>query len=56
MICCIAEPVIYGLLEQEKLLQLLPASLITSALMLIFTLWSGINYIVSYWKYLDPEK
>ena len=39
-----------------KLLQLLPASLITSALMLIFTLWSGINYIVSYWKYLDPEK
>ena len=56
VICCIAEPVIYGLLEQEALLKLLPASLVTSALMLIFTLWSGINYIVSYWKYLDPEK
>ena len=56
VICCIAEPVIYDLLGQEKLLQLLPASLVTSALMLIFTLWSGINYIVSYWKYLDPEK
>ena len=56
VICCIAEPVIYGLLEQEALLKLRPASLVTSALMLIFTLWSGINYIVSYWKYLDPEK
>lgn len=56
VICCIAEPVIYDLLGQEKLLKLLPASLVTSALMLIFTLWSGINYIVSYWKYLDPEK
>jgi CDP-diacylglycerol--glycerol-3-phosphate 3-phosphatidyltransferase len=56
VICCIAEPVIYGLLEQEALLKLLPASLVTSALMLIFTLWSGINYIVSYWKYLDPQK
>ena len=56
VICCIAEPVIYDLLGQEKLLQLLPASLVTSALMLIFTLWSGINYIVSYWKYLDHEK
>ena len=56
VICCIAEPVIYGLLEQEALLKLLPVSLATAALMLIFTLWSGINYIVSYWKYLDPEK
>ena len=56
VICCIAEPVIYDLLGQEKLLQLLPASLVTSALMLIFTLWSGINYIASYWKYMDPEK
>ena len=23
---------------------------------LIMTVWSGINYIKSYWKYLDPEK
>ncbi len=54
VICCIAEPVIYGLLDMGT--DFLPVSLATAALMLIFTLWSGINYIVSYWKYLDPEK
>ena len=54
VICCIAEPVIYQLLGMET--DFLPVSLATAALMLIFTLWSGINYIVSYWKYLDPEK
>ncbi len=54
VICCIAEPVIYGLLDMKT--DHLPVSLVTAALMLIFTLWSGINYIVSYWKYLDPEK
>ena len=25
-------------------------------LSLVMTLWSGINYIKAYWKYLDPEK
>ena len=54
VICCIAEPVIYGLIGMDT--DFLPVSLVTSALMLIFTLWSGINYIVSDWKYLDPEK
>ena len=54
VICCIAEPVIYEMIGMET--NSLPVSLVTSALMLIFTLWSGINYIVSYWKYLDPEK
>ena len=54
VICCIAEPVVYELLEKET--SFLPVSLATSALMLIFTLWSGITYIASYWKYLDPEK
>ena len=57
VVCCIAEPVIYGAIPAaEGMLKLLPASLITTALMIVFTLWSGINYIVSYWKYLDPEK
>ena len=31
-------------------------SYIMLALSAIMTLWSGINYLVSYWKYLDPEK
>ncbi len=54
VICCIAEPVIYQLLQKDT--DFLPVSLVTSGLMLVFTLWSGINYILSYWKYLDPEK
>ncbi|MBR3895178.1 MAG: CDP-diacylglycerol--glycerol-3-phosphate 3-phosphatidyltransferase [Clostridia bacterium] len=54
VICCIAEPVVFELLGKET--SFLPVSLATSALMLVFTLWSGINYIASYWKYLDPEK
>ena len=31
-------------------------TLITAALAILFTIWSGINYIVTYWKYMDPEK
>lgn len=54
VIACIAEPVVFELLGKET--SFLPVSLATSALMLIFTLWSGITYIASYWKYLDPEK
>ena len=53
VICCIAEPVIYQQLEMKT--DCLPVSLVTAGLMLIFTLWSGIHYIASYWKYLDPQ-
>lgn len=57
VVCCLAEPVIYGNVDALGfLMEYLPLSLVTSALMIVFTLWSGINYIVSYWKYLDPEK
>lgn len=54
VICCLAEPVIYR--EVGIATDFLPVSLVTAGLMLIFTLWSGIHYIASYWKYLDPEK
>lgn len=33
-----------------------PLSWITIIFSLFMTVWSGVNYIVSYWKYLDPEK
>ena len=57
VVCCIAEPVIYTSVESlNDMLTVMPVSIATTALMLVFTLWSGINYIVSYWKYLDPEK
>ena len=26
------------------------------AVMTVMTVWSGVNYIMSYWKYLDPKK
>jgi CDP-diacylglycerol--glycerol-3-phosphate 3-phosphatidyltransferase len=29
---------------------------LTTAVAIVFTVWSGINYIVACWKYLDPEK
>lgn len=29
---------------------------ITMAFTVIMTVWSGVNYILGYWKYLDPEK
>ena len=33
-----------------------PLSYLTGALTLLFTVWSGINYFIGMWKYLDPEK
>ena len=35
---------------------ILPLTWISVALSLVMTLWSGIEYIKGYWKYLDPEK
>ena len=31
-------------------------SYFTIAVMAIMTLWSGIDYLRTYWKFLDPEK
>lgn len=35
---------------------ILPLTWLSLALALVMTVWSGINYIAAYWKYLDPEK
>ena len=56
VIVCIVEPNLYALLGCEKVAAILPASLATTILMAFFTLLSGMNYLKSYWKYLDPEK
>ena len=29
---------------------------LSAILAIMFTVWSGLNYILSYWKYMDPEK
>lgn len=56
MICIVVvllEPVIlpWKMFREYHLL-----SYITIAAMTVMTLWSGIDYIKKYWKYLDPEK
>ena len=54
----IIEPLIYDALNISAiwLVKYPPATYLTTVLMIYFTIWSGINYIVSYWKYLDPQK
>ena len=57
VIVCILERIIYqNVSVPEFFWRNLPFSVLTTAVMLFFTLWSGINYIVSYWKYMDPQK
>ena len=33
-----------------------PLTWLTMIFTVVMTVWSGVNYIVAYWKYLDPEK
>ncbi len=35
---------------------IIPLTWLTIAFSLVMTVWSGVNYIKSYWKYLDPQK
>jgi CDP-diacylglycerol--glycerol-3-phosphate 3-phosphatidyltransferase len=35
---------------------IVPLTYLTLLFSLVMTIWSGINYIAAYWKYLDPEK
>lgn len=57
VIACIAEPIFYTHIDALNFLNAyLPLSVFTTVVMAFFTLLSGINYIRSYWKYLDPQK
>ena len=57
VIVCLLERVIYQYVQAPAFLEeWLPFSLFTTVIMLFFTLWSGINYLASYWKYMDPQK
>ncbi len=33
-----------------------PLTYLTGGLTLVFTVWSGVNYFIGMWKYLDPQK
>ncbi len=55
------EPAIYAIPALGELLPAwwvanVPLSYVTGALTLLFTVWSGVNYFIGMWKYLDPEK
>ena len=62
IIVLLLEPVIYHTIEKsgtdlpDFLDTYPPATIALCALMTLFTLWSGINYLAAYWSYLDPEK
>ena len=36
--------------------KIIPLTYLTLAFTVVMTVWSGLNYIKSYWKYLDPQK
>lgn len=58
--CAIGEPVIeWGielLLPDYILHGIYPLTYLSMLVMTVFTLWSGINYIAAYWKFIDTEK
>lgn len=54
-ICCILlEPVLFGGIEFFATYK--PLTWITMIAMIVMTLWSGIDYVKTYWKFIDPEK
>lgn len=57
VVCCFLERILYFHLHLlDKPARVLPLSVATTVLMILFTLWSGVAYLRSYWKYLDPQK
>ena len=54
-ICSILlEPVIFGGIEFFAAYK--PLTWVTMVAMTVMTLWSGIDYVKTYWKFIDPEK
>ncbi len=57
----VIEPLLYSIPALGKLLPAwwvtsTPLSYLTGGLMMLFTVWSGVNYFIQMWKYLDPQK
>ena len=50
----IGETVVGGPLAWRT--DIIPLTWVTLAASMVLTVWSGINYLAAYWKYLDPEK
>lgn len=64
IISALVEPILYhglGMIpNSEKIINVLktypPITLISMALTLVFTVWSGVEYFIGGGKYIDPEK
>ncbi len=57
VISAMVEPNIYALLGVDGFVtQYPPVTFIMTAVMMVLTVISGINYITGAWKYLDPQK
>ena len=54
-ICCVLlEPVLFGGIGFFATYK--PLTWVTMIAMIVMTLWSGIDYVKTYWKFIDPEK
>lgn len=55
-ICCVLlEPVLFGSWS-EFFAAYKPLTWVSMIAMTVMTLWSGIDYVKTYWKFIDPEK
>ena len=52
VLCSLLEPVLWGFFD----LDLLILTYTSLTFMTVMTIWSGINYFMSYLPYIDPEK
>ncbi len=61
IVVAFVEPIIYAIPGVAKalpnwMLSYPPVTYAFCVLMIVFTVWSGINYFIGMWKYLDPQK
>ena len=65
VIAALVEPLLYPAGEAlvqvipvtvwARMAQILPLTLLSGVVMSVFTVWSGINYIVALWKYIETK-
>lgn len=59
VIAALIESLLYGFLPEvpvtEWLITVCPLTLASAVVMSVFTVWSGLNYIVALWKYIETK-
>ena len=58
--CALLEPLLHDLVAHFDptffMYGFYALTYLSATLAIVFTVWSGLNYILTYWKYMDPEK